>query len=184
MRIRDRASRSRSRKNLRRSARNSYGIVDASSYFCGGTRQMKLKQSLMAALVGIAMMISMPMVAAARDRDADEYQNAQWQEPGAIVQVGHHYGWRNHANYSPGLICDEDGDDCHSSISSDDGDDCEDQYSGPSYYGGPAFNGRGRTYNSYDSNSGYDDAYDTPYSDNAPHGTMSTLAPLLQQFFR
>ncbi len=146
---------------------------------------MKLKQSLMAALVAIAMMISMPIVAAAGDRDLDEYQNAQRQEPGAIVHVGHHYGWRNHANYSPDLICDEDGDDCHSSIWSDDDDeDCEGQYYGPSYYGGPAFNGRGRTYNSYDYNSGYDDAYDTPYYDNGPHGTTSTLAPLLQQFFR
>ena len=145
---------------------------------------MKLKQSLMAALVGIAMMISMPMVAAAHDRDADEYQGTQWQEPGAIVQIGHHYGWRNHANYSPGLVCDEDGDDCHSSMWSDDDDDCEDQYYDPSYYGGPAFNGRVPTYNSYGYNSGYNDPYDTPYYDNGPYGTMSTLAPLLQQFFR
>ena len=146
---------------------------------------MKLKQSLMAALVGIAMMISMPIVAAAGDRDLDEYQNAQRQEPGAIVHVGHHYGWRNHANYSPDLICDEDGDDCHSSIWSDDDDeDCEDQYYGPSYYSGPASDRRVPTYNSYGYNSGPNDAYDTPYYDNGPHGTMSTLAPLLQQFFR
>jgi hypothetical protein len=79
---------------------------------------MQSKQSLMAALLGIAMVIAMAIAAA-----------------GQVIPVGHHYGWRNHANDYPGLICDEDGDDCHSLLESDEeDDDCdavggyEDQY--------------------------------------------------------
>ncbi len=148
---------------------------------------MKAKQSLMAALVGIATIIAMPIAAAAGD------QHTEWQGPGAVMRVGHHYGWRNHANDYSGLLCDEDGDDCHAAVQCDeDGDDChsstwpgedydefepstgyEDRYYAPS--GVPA-------YNSYDS--GYDRAYNGPYNNNGAYGSMSNLGPLLQQFFR
>lgn len=236
---------------------------------------MKSKQILTVALVGIAMIIAMPIVAAAGDQEAGGYQDTQWQAPGGLIPVGHHYGWRNHANYDPGLVCDEDGDDCHDAVQCDedgddchpavqcdeDGDDCEPaigyegHYYGPSYYGGPAIGGRtgrllaaqarvsariararargdwhsvndgyrelraidgelyglgasrdnraysagsaftsptangllGRfagvpAYNSYSYNSGYNGAYNAPYSNNGTYGTMSTLVPLLQQF--
>jgi hypothetical protein len=93
---------------------------------------MKAKQTLIAVMVGIATMIAMPIAAAA---------------------------WGNQARYNSGLICDEDGDDCHAALQCDeDGDDCypatwpgedddyfapsagyEDQYYAPSYYGGPEF---------------------------------------------
>src|SRR5437899_592987 len=90
-----------------------------------GIRQMNAKQSLMAALVGIGTMIAMPLVATAGDRYAGNYENSRWQAPGAVMPVGHHHGWRNSAQYNPGLICDEDGDDCHPAIQCDeDGDDC------------------------------------------------------------
>ncbi len=86
---------------------------------------MKSKQSLMAALVGIATMIAMPIAAAAGYQYADKYENTQWQAPGAVIPVGHHYGWRNSASHNPDLICDEDGDDCHPAVQCDeDGDDC------------------------------------------------------------
>jgi hypothetical protein len=47
---------------------------------------MQSKQSLMAALLGIAMVIAMAIAAA-----------------GQVIPVGHHYGWRNHANDYPGF---------------------------------------------------------------------------------
>jgi hypothetical protein len=68
--------------------------------------------------------------------------------------------------------------------SDDDDEDCEGQYFDPSYCGGPVFSGRVPAYNRYGYNSGYSDAYDNPYYDNGSYRRMSTLAPLLQQFFR
>src|SRR5260370_1135077 len=107
---------------------------------------MKLKQSLMTALIGIAMMIAMPVAAAAGNQHSDEYQDLHWQAPGPVIPVGHHYGWRNHSHYDSALICDEDGDDCHSSMWSDDEeDDCEpfagyeDQDYSSSYYNNRAY---------------------------------------------
>ena len=145
---------------------------------------MKVKQSLMAAIVGLATMIAMPIAADAGD------QHTQWQAPGAVVLVGHHYGWRNHSNDYSGLACDEDGDDCQPAAQCDeDGDDChstvwpgenDDEFEPPPqyqdrHYAPPA-------YNSYDY--GYNGAYDRPYNNNGAYGSMSSLAPLLQQFFR
>src|SRR5260370_23994119 len=59
-----------------------------------GILQMNSKQTLIAALLGIATMIAIPITASAF--------------------VGHHYGWRNHSSYNSNLICDDDGDDCYS----------------------------------------------------------------------
>jgi hypothetical protein len=108
------------------------------------------------------------------------------QEPGAFVPIGHHYGWRNHTYYPPGLVCDEDGDDCHSWWSDEDDDyepysGYEREYYPPSYYGGSAFSGHDAvpTYNSYRYNPGYDSAYNAPYYNNGSHGTTSPLLPLL-----
>ena len=124
---------------------------------------MNSKQTLTAALLGIATMIAIPITASAF--------------------VGHHYGWRNHSNYNSNLICDEDGDDCYSAAWSDeDEDDCEpyaeyeDQYYAPSY--------NDHAYNNYDYNHGYDSAYKSPYDNDGTHGGLSALAPLLQQFVR
>ncbi len=174
---------------------------------------MKTKQSLMAALVGIAGMIAMPLAATAGDHYANKYENTQWQERGAVIPAGHYYGWRNRANNS-GLICDEDGDDCHPALQCDedgddcrpavqcdaDGDDCEPStgYEGQSYtpsHRGRAYNnygynpgyGRGYgapAYQNYDYNSGYGGAYNAPYDNNGAYGGLSTLAPMLQQFVR
>jgi hypothetical protein len=152
-------------------------------------RKMTSKRSLIAALIGFALMTAMPVVADAGGR----------QEPGAVVPIGHHYGWRNHTYYSPGLVCDDDGDDCHPAMQCDeDGDDChsswsdedddyepysgyEREYYPPSYYGGSTFIGRDAvpTYNSYHYNPGYDGAYNAPYYNNGTHGTTSPLLPLL-----
>jgi len=178
-----------------------------------GIRQMNAKQSLMAALVGIAAMIAMPIAASAGGY-GDNYENTRWQASGAVIPVGHHYGWRNHANYNSGLICDEDGDDCHPAVQCDedgddcrpavqcdaDGDDChpytgygyQGQYYAPSYrgrtYNNHRYNnydsGYGRQYNNYDYNSGYGGTYNAPYDNNGAYGGLSTLAPLLQQFVR
>jgi hypothetical protein len=170
---------------------------------------MNAKQSLMAALVGIATMIAMPLAAAAGDHYAN-YENTQWQASGAVIPAGHHYGWRNRANYNPGMVCDEDGDDCHPALQCDeddddcrpavqcdaDGDDCEPsagysgQYYAPPYnyrkYNNYGYNpGYGRPYdNSYDYNSGYGSPYNAPYDNNGAYGGLSALAPLLQQFVR
>lgn len=169
---------------------------------------MKLKQSLMAALVGVATMLAMPLAATAGDHYAD-YENTQWPASGAVIPVGHHYGWRNSAPYNSGLVCDEDGDDCHPAIQCDadgddcrpavrcdaDGDDCEPssgyagQYYAPSYNYRPYNNygqnsGYGRPYNKDVYNPGYGGAYNAPYDNNGAYGGLSTLAPLLQQFVR
>ena len=150
----------------------------------------------MAALVGIAAMIAIPVTAYAGDRYA--YENTQWQAPGAVIPVGHHYGWRNYTGYNSGLICDEDGDDCHPALQCDeDGDDChyawpdadDDYCEGGRYYGQrvPAYN-RYRydppAYNDYGYNQRYGGAYNDPYDNNGIYGGLSTLAPLLQQFVR
>ena len=167
---------------------------------------MNAKQSVMAALLGIAAMIAMPLAASAGDRDAD-YVNTNWQSPGAVIPVGHHYGWRNQANYNSGLVCDEDGDDCHPAAQCDedgddcrpalqcdaDGDDCRPytgyQYYAPSYdyrrYNNRGYNpGYGRQYDSYDYNPEYGGAYNAPYDNNGAYGGLSALAPFLQQFVR
>jgi hypothetical protein len=155
---------------------------------------MKSKQSLMAVLVGIAAMIAMPLVATAGDHYAN-YENT-WQAPGAVIPVGHHYGWRNSAHYNSGLVCDEDGDDCHPSLQCDadgddcrpavqcdaDGDDCEPSGGYEGQYYTPSY--RGRAYHNYDYNQGYGGAYNAPYDNNGAYGGLSTLAPLLQQFVR
>lgn len=170
---------------------------------------MKARQGLMAALVGIATIIAMPMAAT-----AGEYESSQWQASGAVVPAGHHYGWRNRAQYNPGLVCDEDGDDCHPAVQCDedgddcrpavqcdaDGDDCR-PYSGyQGQYYAPSYRGRGYrnydynpgygsgygapAYNDYGYNQGYGGPYNTLYGNNAAFGGLSTLAPLLQQFVR
>lgn len=163
---------------------------------------MNAKQSLMAALVGIAAIIAIPVAASAGDRYA--YENTQWQAPGAVIPVGHHYGWRNYTGYNSGLVCDEDGDDCHPALQCDedgddcrptmpwdeDGDDCE-PYGGyeSQYYGHrvPAYNDyryNPPAYNNYGYNQGYGGAYNDPYDNSGIYGGLSTLAPLLQQFVR
>ena len=168
---------------------------------------MKSKQSLMAALVGIAAMIAMPLAATAGEHYVNNYENAQWQERGAVIPAGHHYGWRNPAQYNSGQVCDRDGDDCQPAVRCDaDGDDCQSStgYEGQ-YYGrqAPAYNqgynsGYGRAYGapSYDNydynqpayrNNGYSQGYGSPYNspyNNGSYGGMSSLAPLLQQFVR
>ena len=123
---------------------------------------MNSKQTLIAALLGIATMIAIPITASAF--------------------VGHHCGWRNHSNYNSNLICDDDGDDCYLAAWPDeDEDDCEpyaeyeDQYYAPSY--------NDRAYNN-DYNPGYDGAYNAPYDNDGTYGGLSALAPLLQQFVR
>ena len=145
---------------------------------------MNAKQSLMAALVGIASMVAMPLAASAGGY-ANNYENTQWQAPGAVIPVGHHNGWRNRANYNSGLVCDADGDDCHPALQCDadgddcrpavqcdaDGDDCEPsagygyqgQYNAPSYRGRSYNNYR---YNNYDYNSGYGRGYRAPAYNN------------------
>ena len=168
---------------------------------------MKAKQSLMAALVGIATMITMPIAASAGDWNA--YENTRWQAQGAVIPVGHHHGWRNSARYNNGLVCDEDGDDCHAAIQCDedgddcrpemrcdaDGDDCE-PYTGyeSQYYAPqrPAYDYNRYNYNSYNPpaydnygyNQRYGGAYNAPYDNNGTYGGLSTLVPLLQQFAR
>ncbi len=167
---------------------------------------MKVKQSLMAALVGIAAMIAMPIAASAGGYYPGNYENTRWQASGAEVPVGHYYGWRNHANYNSNLICDVDGDDYYTAWPDENDQDYEpyagyqDQYRAPSY--------RDRAYNSYDYNSGYNRAYgapaynnygynqgyggaynNAPYGNNGAYGNganggLSTLMPLLQQFIR
>src|SRR5216683_3036506 len=111
MRNRDRASRSRP---CRKSAQDQQGVLMASlmlpPYFRGGIRQMKSKESSIAALVVIAAVIAMAIAAAAGDRDGCEYQDTEWQELGAVRPVGHRYESRNRAHYDPTLPCDEDGD--------------------------------------------------------------------------
>ena len=122
---------------------------------------MKAKQSLMAALVGIATMIAIPIAASAF--------------------VGHHYGWRNHWNDNSNLICDDDGDDSYSAAWPDEDEDdgqpyagYEDQYYAPSY--------DDRAHNNYGYDAGYNGAYNTPYDNNGTYGGVSPLATLLQQF--
>jgi hypothetical protein len=146
---------------------------------------MKAKEGLMAALVGIAMLAVIPIVAAAGDQNVDEYQDTEWQAPGAVIPVGHHYGWRNRGRYNPGLICDEDGDDCHDAVQCDqDGDDCQAavQCDGDGDDCEPFTGYQGRHYDSYGYNSGYNGGYDTPYYNDGRYGSMSNLAPLLRQF--
>jgi hypothetical protein len=144
---------------------------------------MKVKQSLMAGLVGIAAMIAMPLAASAGGYYPGNYQNTRWQASGALVPVGHYYGWRNHANYNSNLICDEDGDNRYSAARPDENDQdyepyagYQDQYRAPSYrdraYNNYSYNsGYGRPYNnngynSYDYNSGYNRAYGAPAYNN------------------
>ena len=123
---------------------------------------MKAKQSLIAALVGIATMIAIPIAASAF--------------------VGHHYGWRNSASCNHDLICDEDGDNCYSAAWPDEYEDDFEPYAGyEDQYYAPSNNDR--AYNYQDYNSGYG-AYDAPYDNNGASGGLSTLAPLLQQFVR
>ena len=156
---------------------------------------MNAKQSLMAAIVGIAAIIAMPLAASAGGYHGDNYANTQWQARGAVMPVGHHYGWRNSANNNSGLVCDADGDDCHPAVQCDaDGDDCqpssgyEGQYYGqraPAYnnyrYNPPSYNNRGYdqgygsgygapAYNDHDYNQGYGGgAYNAPYDNNGAY---------------
>jgi hypothetical protein len=73
-----------------------------------GIGQMKVKQSLIAALGGIAMMIAMPIAVAA----------------GAVILVGHLDGWGRQERHNAGLVWDEDGDGCQAAVQSDEGGDC------------------------------------------------------------
>lgn len=120
---------------------------------------MNSKQSLMAALLGIATMIAIPITASAF--------------------VGHHYGWRNYSNYNSNFICDEEGDNCSSAAWPDeDEDDCEPYAEYEDHYYAPSYNDR--AYNNYDYNPGYA----APYDNNGAYGGLSALAPFLQQFVR
>jgi hypothetical protein len=138
---------------------------------------MKSKQTLITAVVGIATVIALAITAAAGDQDANEYESTRWQAPRAAIPVGHHYGWGNQAIHALGLIwdgggddlypalqCDEEDDNCLSIWSDDDDYDCE-----------PA-------YDSYDYNSGYNDAHAALYINNGIYRPMSALMLLLQQF--
>src|SRR6266481_1392111 len=128
-----------------------------------GIWQMNSKQNLIAALLGIATMIAMPITASAF--------------------VGHHYGWRNDASCNHDLICDEDGDDCYSAAWPDEYEDDFEPYAGyENQYYAPSYNDR--AYNNYDYNPGYGGEYNAPYDNNGAYGGLSTLAPLLQQFIR
>jgi hypothetical protein len=173
-------------------------------------RQMKSKQSLMAALVGIAAMIAMPLAATAGEHYGNNYENTQWQERGAVIPAAHHYGWRNRANYNSNLICDEDVDDNYAAWPDENDDYYEssagygDQYYAPSYrtrsynnysynsgygrsYEAPAHNNHGYNQPAYRNNGynqGYGSPYNAPYNNNGTYGGMSSLAPLLQQFLR
>ena len=81
---------------------------------------MTSKQSLIAALLGIVALIAMAIVAVAGDRYAHEYADAQWQEPSALIPIGHHNARRDRANFGR----DEDDDSCDSSMWFDE-DDCK-----------------------------------------------------------
>ena len=81
---------------------------------------MTSKQSLIAALLGIGALIAMTIVAVAGDRHPHEYIDTQWQEPSALIPIGHHNARRDRAS----LGRDEDDDSCDSSMWSDD-DDCK-----------------------------------------------------------
>lgn len=81
---------------------------------------MTSKQSLIAALLGIVAMIAMAIAAGAGDRCEHEYTDTQWQEPSALIPVGHPDARRDRANFGR----DGDDDSCDSSIWSDD-DDCK-----------------------------------------------------------
>src|ERR1700687_5764644 len=127
---------------------------------------MNAKQSLMAAIVGIAAIIAMPLAASAGGYHGDNYANTQWQARGAVMPVGHHYGWRNSANNNSGLVCDADGDDCHPAVQCDaDGDDCQPS----SGYEGEHYGKQARAYNNYRynppsyNNRGYDQGYGSGY---------------------
>jgi hypothetical protein len=166
---------------------------------------MNAKRSLMAAIVGIATMIAMPLAANAGGHYADSYENTQWQAPAAVMQVGHHNGWRDSGQYNSGVVCDQDGDDCRPAVNRDaDRDDCAPSsgYGYQGQYNAPSYRGRAYDNNNYDYNSGYgrgysapaynnygygqqySGAYNAPYGNNGAYGGLSTLAPLLQQFVR
>src|SRR4029077_15175135 len=132
-----------------------------------GIRHMKAKQSLIAALFGIATMIAIPIAASAF--------------------AGHQHGWRNSASCDHDLICDEDGDDCYSAPWPDEYEDDFEPYAGyEDRYYAPSYNDR--AYNNDEYNQGYGGAYNSPYDNNGAYagtyGGLSTLAPLLQQFIR
>ena len=142
---------------------------------------MKAKRSLMAAIVGIATMIAMPLVALAGDRYTEMYENIPQQAYGAIIPVGHH-GWRNSTSYNPNLICDEDGDDCHPAMDYDaDRDDC----APPAGYGyegqyTPSYRGRAYDNQNYDYNPGYGRGYGAPAYNNygSTRDTAARTTPL------
>jgi hypothetical protein len=160
---------------------------------------MNAKQSLMAALVGFAAMIAMPIAASAGGYHPDRYQNTRWQAPSAVVAVGHYYGWQNSTSHNYNLICDEDGYDNYGAWPDENYDygssaGYDDHYYAPSYrdraYNNYSYNSRNARpynnygYNSYDYNSGYRGAYNAPYGNNGANGGLSALMPLLQQFVR
>ena len=130
---------------------------------------MNAKRSLMAALVGIATMIAMPLVATAGDHYTNRYENTQWQARGAVMPAVDHHGWRNSAGHNSQLICDEDVDDWRSAVQCDeDGDDCYstaspdeyDNYSEPyagyrGQYRSQSRNYRARNYRGYSASPAY-----------------------------
>jgi hypothetical protein len=73
---------------------------------------MKVRRSLIATLVGIAMMIAMPIAVAT----------------GAVILIGHHDRWQSQDSYDSDLVFDEDGNDCYTATWP--GED--DNYFGPS----------------------------------------------------
>jgi hypothetical protein len=80
---------------------------------------MTSKQSLVAALLGVVALIAMAIVAVAGDRHAGQYADTQWQEPSALIPVGHAHALRDRVNFGR----EEDDDSCDSSMWSD--DDCQ-----------------------------------------------------------